>query len=164
MLENPHEYRENETCSQTANKLKTISKVGQEYGLSKDTVARYLRIQKLIPALKTRLDDDGIAFIAAVTLSYLKEAEQEIVADYMKCDTFSVNMKKAEMLRQFSEKGKLNSESIYKVLSGDAKPKPNRTPTVKVDKAVYARYFKPSQPVKEVQAIVEKALEMYFEQ
>ena len=48
--------------------------------------------------------------------------------------------------------------------TSDTKPKPNRTPTVKVDKAVYARYFKPSQPAKEVQDIVEKALEMYFEQ
>jgi len=43
-------------------------------------------------------------------------------------------------------------------------PKPNRTPTVKVDKAVYARYFKANQPAKEVQEIVEKALAMYFEQ
>ena len=32
------------TCGQVANKSKTITKVGQEYSLSKDTVARYLRI------------------------------------------------------------------------------------------------------------------------
>jgi len=42
--------------------------------------------------------------------------------------------------------------------------KPNRTPTVKIDKSVYSRYFKPSQPTKEIQNIVEKALELYFEQ
>lgn len=42
ILETPHESEENETCSQLANKLKSITKVGQEYGLSKDTVARYL--------------------------------------------------------------------------------------------------------------------------
>jgi hypothetical protein len=33
-----------------------------------------------------------------------------------------------------------------------------------VRKDVYARYFKPNQPVREVEEIVEKALELYFEQ
>jgi len=164
MLENPHESRENETCAEIQHKLRSRDIVAQEYGLKRDTIARYLRVNKLISQLKPLLDDGVIGLSSAVTISYLKESEQELVADYMKCDTFSVNMKKAEMLRQFSEKGKLNSESVYKILSGDAKPKPNRTPTVKVDKAVYARYFKPSQPAKEVQDIVEKALDLYFEQ
>ena len=65
--------------------------------------------------------------------------------------------------KMFSQ-GKRNGESVYKILMGETAPKPNRTPTVKVDKAVYARYFKPNQPAKEVQDIVEKALEMYFTQ
>jgi len=81
----------------------------------------------------------------------------------MERNELSVDMKKADILRQFSEKGKLNGESVYRILSGETAPKPNRTPTVKVDKNVYARYFTPNQPVKEVQAIVEKALEMYFD-
>ncbi|MCL2775326.1 MAG: ParB N-terminal domain-containing protein [Oscillospiraceae bacterium] len=163
MLENPHEYKENETCSQVANKLKTISKVGQEYGLSKDTVARYLRINQLITKLKIRLDNGDIAFLPAVILSFLKEAEQELIDDCMERNGLSVDMKKADLLRQFSEKGKLNGENVYKVLSGETTPKPNRTPTVKIDKWVYSRYFKPNQPAKEVQETVEKALEMYFD-
>ena len=164
MLENPHEYKENQTCSQVANKSKTIAKVGQEYGLSKDTVARYLRIHQLAIEIKVMLDDGNIAFMSAVTVSYLKAEEQMLLADCMERNDLSVDMKKADILRQFSEKGKLNGESVYRILSGETNPKPNRTPTVKVDKAVYARYFQPSQPAKEVQAIVEKALEMYFEQ
>jgi ParB family chromosome partitioning protein len=67
------------------------------------------------------------------------------------------------LLRQYASKGKLNGESVYRNLAGETNHKPNRSPTVKVDKAVYARYFKPNQPAKEVQAIVQKALEMYFE-
>ena len=53
---------------------------------------------------------------------------------------------------------------IRRILSGAAIPKPNRTPTVKVRKEVYAKYFKPNQPAREIQNIVEKALEMYFGQ
>ena len=134
------------------------------YSLSKNTVSRYIRIQYLIPALKSALDDDNIAFVPAVTLSFLQEDEQTLLADCMECNELTVDMKKAELLREFSEKGKLNGESVYKILSGATTPKPNRTPTVKVDKAVYAKYFTPKQPAKEVQAIVEKALDLYFEQ
>ena len=134
------------------------------YSLSRVNVFRYLRIQQLTPVLKTRLDNDEIAFIAAVTLSFLKKSEQDLVCDCMERNGLSVDMKKAEILRQFSEKGKLNGENVYKILSGTTTPKPNRTPTVKIDKMVYSRYFKPNQPAKEIQETVEKALEMYFEQ
>ena len=163
-LENPHDDGENETPSQVANKKKTITKVGQEYGLSKDTVARYLRINQLIQSIKTRLDNGNIGFIPAVTVSYLSEDEQIMLNDCVERNGLSIDMKKADLLRKFSEKGKLNAESVYRILSGEAVPKPNRTPMVKVDKTVYAKYFKPSQPAKEVQAIVEKALELYFNQ
>ena len=164
MLENPHEYREDETCGHVGHKLKSRDIVANEYNLSRNTVARYLRIQNLISVLKKGLDDGSIAFISAVTLSFLKSEEQELVADCMERNNFSVDMKRADMLRKFSEKGKLNGESVYRILSGEANPKPNRTPTVKVDKTVYAKYFKPNQSIREVQDIVQKALEMYFDE
>jgi Predicted transcriptional regulators len=163
-LENPHKCEKNETCSQVANKSKSIAKVGQEYGLSKDTIARYLRIHQLIIELKIMLDNGNIAFMSAVMLSYLKTEEQTLLVDCMERNELSVDMKKADILRQFSQKGKLNGESVYKILSGETVPKPNRTPTVKINKLVYAKYFKPNQSAKEVQNIVEKALESYFEQ
>ena len=163
MLENPHEYEENETCSQVANKSKSIAKVGHEYGLSKDTIARYLRIHQLIIDLKIMLDNGNIAFMSAVTLSYLKTEEQRLLGDCMERNELSVDMKKADILRQFSQKGTSNGESVYRILSGDTELKPNRTPTVKINKLVYAKYFKPNQSAKEVQDIVEKALESYFD-
>ena len=162
MLENPQKHAGNDTCEQLAHKLKSRDIVAKEYGLSKDTVARYLRIQQLIPALKSRLDNNEFAFIPAVTLSFLKASEQELVADCTERNGLSIDMKKSDALRQFSEKGKLNGESVYRVLSGETASKPSRTPTVKVDKTVYTRYFKANQPAKEVQEIVQKALEMYF--
>jgi len=159
---NPHENGGNATSPQVGAKLRTDEKIGEIYSLSKNTIARYLRVQHLIPALKARLDKDEIAFMPAVTLSFLKEQEQELVDGCMERNNLRVDMKKSDMLRQHSEKGKLDGESVRKILTGDAAPKPNRAPTVKISKTVYARYFGPGQPAKEVQATVEKALEMYF--
>jgi len=161
---NPYENGENETSGQVGQKLYSREMIAKEYNLASKTVARYLRIQQLIPSLKIRLDNGELAFISAVTLSFLKEAEQELVDDCMERNGLSVDMKKSDALRQFSEKGKLNGETVYRILSGETNPKPNRTPTVKIDKSVYARYFKPNQPAKEVQETVEKALELYFAQ
>jgi len=53
MLENPHEYKENQTCAENPQKLKTRDIVAQEYGLKRETVACYLRINKLTIELKT---------------------------------------------------------------------------------------------------------------
>jgi len=161
MLENPDGCKDDGTCAQVEHKLKSRDKVAKEYGLERNTVARYLRINKLISALKTLLDNGDIAFIAGYALSYLQEAEQALLVECMEQTGLTIDIKKAEMLRMLS--GKLEEQRIREVLLGKSKPKPNRTPTVKVRRTVYAKYFKPNQSAKEVEEIVEKALEMYFE-
>jgi ParB family chromosome partitioning protein len=163
MLDNPHEHNDNKTCSQVAHKLKSRDVVAKEYGLSKDTVARYLRINRLNLPLKKQLDDGGIAFMSAVILSYLDDAEQKLLADCLAKHNLTVDMKKADMLRKYSEKNRLDSDSIYRILSGSLSHKPIRTPTVKISKAVFVKYFNSNQSAKEIQAIVEKALAMYYE-
>ena len=165
MIENPNEIDDSGTSTQVGAKLRTDEKIGEIYSLSRNTVARYLRINKLAPALKTLLDGGKLSFIPAVTISFLKEKEQEDLAKCIELNGFSVDIKKADILRQHSEDGKLNDGRIYLILNGELgrKPKPNRTPIVKVNKAVYAKYFLPAQSPKEVQETVEKALEFYSE-
>jgi len=163
MLENPHEYRENSTSAEMRKGVGARETVASEYGLKPNQVALYLRVQHLIKPLQERLDKDEYALSIAANLSFLKETEQTAVDDCINRNNLSVDMKKTDILRQYSQKGKLNAESIQRTLAGEATPKPNRTPTVKVSKAVYAKYFKPNQSAKEVQDIVEKALALYFE-
>ena len=74
-----------------------------------------------------------------------------------------LDMRKADMLLKYSEKRRLDGDSIKRILSGAMTHNPNRTPTVKVSKTVYSKYFKPNQSAKEVQEIIEKALALYFE-
>jgi len=163
-LEKPHDSEADETCAEIPHKLKTRDLVAIEYGLKRDVVARYLRVHKLTVELKSLLDRGNLVVTSAVTVSFLKEDEQVTLADCMKRHNYSVDMKKADMLRKYSEKGRLDGDAIQRILSGAMAHKPNRTPAVKIRKTVYAKYFKPNQPAKEVEAIVEKALELYFEQ
>lgn len=165
-LENPHDDRGNSTSSQVAKKLTSIEKVGNEYSLSKDTVARYLRINQLTDNLKMRLDKDEIAFIPAVTLSFLKEKEQALLDKCVELNGFKVDMKKADILRGYSDRGKLDEDNIYLILNGELgqPPKRKRTPTFKIKPKVYSLYFTPGQKASEVEEVIEKALALYFNQ
>ena len=163
-LEKPHDINGKQTAPQVGERLRSDQLVAEMYSLSKNTVARYLRVNKLTPELKNRLDNGSIPFMPAVTLSFLKLDEQVSLDECLTEANLSVNLKSSDLLRQYSEKGILTNENIILILKGEIgrRVKPNRTPTVKISKAVYAKYFKPEQTAKEVQDIVRKALEVYF--
>jgi len=73
------------TSAPMATRLSTKDKLGEKYGLSKDTIMRYVRINGLINELKKRLDNNQIALRVAVSLSYLQKHEQKFkVANFVK--------------------------------------------------------------------------------
>lgn len=162
MLKNPQYDKENETSALLGHKLKSRDIVAQEYGLSKNTVARLLRIDKLTPSLKAMVDDAKIGLYPAVSLSYLNDTEQQVVHETLSRNDYKVDMKKAELLRGYS--GQLTDEQAARILSGEAIRKPrNKTPVpFKLKHKVYAKYFSSTQKAAEVEEIIDKALEMYF--
>lgn len=166
LLENPHDAGQNGTSVEKSQKLDSREALAKEYGLAPFRVAQYLRVFQLTPQLKERLDSNEFAVTAAVALSFLQESEQERLDHCLVLNRFKVDGKKASLLRAGSEKDELDDEKIRLILSGKtgANTKPGHTSTVKVSKTVYAQYFRPDQPAKEVQDIVEKALALYFNQ
>lgn len=64
------------TSTQVAQKL-SVEKVGEDAGVSKDTVRRYIRLTELIPELLDMVDTGQIKFNPAVELSYLASEEQQ---------------------------------------------------------------------------------------
>ena len=157
---------QNKTCAQVGHKLKSRDLVANEYGLSRNTIARYLRINKLIHTLKIKVDDSSISFLSAVTLSFLNEKEQEVLNQCLDLNSFKVDMKKSEVLRDYSEKHKLDEDTIYLILNGDLgqpeKKSSNRTPSI--GRSTYKKYFHSGQSQKEVQSVIDKALALYFSQ
>ena len=145
-------------------KTKSIRDVSGDYGLNRNTVARYLRINKLIPELKARLDGenvgDKLSIRTAVSLSYLRESEQKIVDKLLSGLICRINMKKAETLRTKSEEHKLSVEDVKKIL--DVSPE-ERQHMVKINEGIYSRYFNKGKSSHEISEIIEQALEAWFE-
>ena len=138
---------------------KTRDKINEAYGLSKTTISRYLRINKLIPELKKQLDEGKIRMRAAESLSFLENVEQELIAELI-ADGKKINMKQAETLKKQSADGKLTKEDIISICnSGIINP---QAEILKLQRKDFSKYFKPEQGNEDIERIINEALEMYF--
>jgi len=165
-LLNPDEIGGNGTSCQVGTKSeRSNERVGKENGLSARNVARYIRIAELIVSMQARIDSDEIPFIPAVSLSYLSPVEQNELDRLLDETAYKIDMKKAESLREFSEKKKLTNEKMEQILSGELnkKPKPKTPPPLKIKAKVYQKYFDGNTTTAEMEAVMEQALAEYFE-
>lgn len=146
-------------------KFTSADKTGRSFKLSGRTVSRYLRIYNLIKELKDRLDIEEIPFFAAVELSYLKEDEQKIVEHIIAENKFKIDLKKSEVLRDYSEKNKFNEKIAYLILSGkfSKKEKSNKYSSIKLKQKLISKYFKLEAKPQEIEEIIDKALKLYFD-
>lgn len=147
------------TCAPLGTGARTRDKIGVQYSLGKTTVARYLRVNKLIPALKERLDSDEIGMRVAEALSYLRVKEQNTVEKLLDKGT-KITIKQADKLKTESEKSDINLTNISEILSSGyfpAKVKP-----VKLSGQFLAQHFNPDQSIEEIEKVIAKALDQYF--
>lgn len=144
-------------------KLRSDEKLADNYGLSRDKVAKYIRLSTLDKALLQKLDEGELGIYAAYDLSFIEnQAMQELIADEMEQGQ-KVDMKKAELLRQTFEKGKLTEEVMQDVLEGKKVAKQPKQKAVTIPKKIFNAYFQPEQSKAEIEEILEKALEFYYQ-
>ncbi len=136
--------------------------IGQEYGMTGRNIARYIRCNHLISAFKEMLDDGSLTMIAGVEISFLSEDEQETVRSVMEQNC--IKLKKDAAVRLRTNAGSNTKESIQALLGVD-KPidaaEVKKPVAVKLPAKVYSRYFS-NVAAKDVQSIIEEALELYF--
>lgn len=142
-------------------------KVGEEYGLSRNTIARLVRISKLIDNIKPWIDNKSISVRAGVELSYLDENAQSLLYDYNSNEDgtmkYKISEAQAKDLRMLYDDCKklndtINTTMISRVLVIKRKT-PDKKISVKPD--TYLKYFKDKNS-DEVQEILEQALKQYF--
>ena len=137
--------------------------IGQEYGMTGRNIARYIRCGQLIPEFKNMLDDMSMALIVGVELSYLSAEEQELVKSVIDKNCISIRMDMAKKLR--SAAGTITEESVQTLMGVD-KPVGSaeiiKPVSVKLPAQIYIKYFS-DVAKKDVQGILEAALDMYFE-
>ena len=144
--------------------LRSDKEIGKQYDLSPRVVSRYLRIDTLIEELKDRLDSGEIPFMVGVDLSFLKEQEQEVVETLIEDFGFKVDTKKSDVLKTLSKGRSLNYDKAYEILSEKYFDKPKKIKNFKLKPKLVRKYFKENQTEKEIEEIIDNALELYFSQ
>jgi len=140
---------------------------GEEYGMKKDSVARLLRVDKLIPELKPWVDSKQLAVRAAVELSYIPEEVQKLLYSIIKSPDngmlIKIDIRKAKQLREaYKNVEKLSKSKMTELLIGDYKAKKSEMKSLKLPSEFYLKYFDEDTEPEKVLMIIEKALENYF--
>ena len=147
------------TCGHDVHKSqKSRDGLGEEYGMTGRNIARYMRLDRLIPEFKEAVDKGTLAMVAAVDLSYLNVKMQKLIQQVAEAEGKKLKPKQAVELRKMGKE--ITKEAVEKVLAGKEQKKPQSV-SVKLPVEVFEKYFA-QMDAGEVQEIIKKALEGYF--
>lgn len=162
-LVNPHETVADGTLLENPKKLDAGAAVSEEYGLSKDRIARYLRIATLAAPLLACLDAKTLGFEAAYDISFVKTEMQPLMAELIADGSYCIDTKKSAVLHDYARKGKLTEELIRQIITDEKEKKPkSSTQPIRIKETVISRFFDGRQSRKEIEETIIKALELYF--
>ena len=145
------------TSTQVAQKL-SVQQVGDEAGVSKDTVRRFIRLTELIPELLDMVDQKQIAFNPAVELSFLKPEEQKQLLEAMDYAQATPSLSQAQRLKKYSQEGKCTLEVMCTVMDEEKKTDIDR---VIIKQDVLRKYFPKSYTPKQMEDTIIRLLEQW---
>lgn len=145
------------TSTQVAQKL-SVQQVGDDAGVSKDTVRRFIRLTELIPELLDMVDQKQIAFSPAVELSFLKPEEQKQLLEAMDYAQATPSLSQALRLKRYSQEGKCTLEVMCTVMDEEKKTDLDR---VIIKQDVLRKFFPKSYTPKQMEDTIIRLLEQW---
>ena len=117
------------TSVQVAPKL-SAEVIAEQNNTSKDTVKRYIRLNKLVKPLLDLVDTGRIGLTSAEKLSYLTEEEQLSLVDLIEDFEMTPSLSQATQMKEKSSNQKLDADTMYEIMD---QQKPNQKETLKLD-------------------------------
>lgn len=145
------------TSTQVAQKL-SVERVGEDAGVSKDTIRRFIRLTNLIPELLEMVDQKQIAFNPAVELSYLAEEEQKDFLEAMDYAQAAPSLSQAQRMKKLSQAGECTLDAMCEIMNEVKKEELGKV-TIKND--VLRKYFPRSYTPKQMEDTIIKLLEQW---
>ena len=131
-----------------------VEEVGRENHDSQTQVKRYIRLTYLAKPILDLVDEGRIAFSPGVELSYLTKLEQAELWDIVKSEDCTPSLSQAVRLKKLSQKGELNAERIFEIMSEE---KANQKERVRIEVSQIRRYFPKGYTTQQME---EKILQM----
>ena len=145
------------TSTQVAQKL-SVEKVGDDAGVSKDTIRRFIRLTNLVPELLDMVDEKKISFNPAVELSYLDESQQRAFLEAMDGTQNAPSVSQAQQLKKMAQCGEFTYEKAFDIL-GQEKKSEQDTVTIKND--ILRKYFPRSYTPRQIEEKIIQLLDAW---
>ena len=136
----------------------SVQKVGDDAGVSKDQVRRFIRLTELISELLDMVDERKLAFNPAVEVSYLKRDEQRMLLEAMDAEQTTPSLSQAQRLKKFSQEGRLTEEAMSAIMSEEKKSDMDKV-TLRSD--TLRRYFPKSYTPKQMEQTIIRLLDVW---
>lgn len=120
-------------------------------------IHRFIRLTELLPDLLQMVDDKKLPFNPAVELSYLTQAEQEILLSLMTKLAITPSLEQAKRLKKYSQDGKLD-ENVMDAILTEERPKAVQV-TLKSEKL--KQYFPKTYTPAQIEDIIFSLLETW---
>lgn len=153
-----------DTFSPMGKKYSTHKLIGETYNMSKNSIARYLRIAKLNDDLKCLVDAEQLSIRAAVDISYLNEEEQDQLALIANVRKIKVDMEIAKNLRMEAKHGELSSDKMTDILLSKMQTQKSKLKqrNFKLESKLIEKYFSSEVNMEHIEEVIDEALSMYF--
>ena len=145
------------TSTQVAQKL-SVEKVGDDAGVSKDTIRRFIRLTNLIPELLDMVDEKKISFNPAVELSYLDESQQRDFLEAMEDTQNAPSLSQAQQLKKMAQQGEFSYEKAFDVMGQEKKSEKD---TVTIKNETLRKYFPRSYTPKQMEEKIIQLLDAW---
>ena len=145
------------TSTQVAQKL-SVEKVGDDAGVSKDTIRRFIRLTNLVPELLDMVDEKKISFNPAVELSYLDEGQQRAFLEAMNDTQNAPSLSQAQQLKKMAQQGDFSYEKAFDVMGQEKKSEKD---TVTIKNETLRKYFPRSCTPKQMEEKIIQLLDAW---
>ena len=145
------------TSTQVAQKL-SVEKVGDDAGVSKDTIRRFIRLTNLVPELLDMVDEKKISFNPAVELSYLDEGQQRAFLEAMNDTQNAPSLSQAQQLKKMAQQGEFSYEKAFDVMGQEKKSEKD---TVTIKNETLRKYFPRSYTPKQMEEKIIQLLDAW---
>ena len=147
------------TSPKISAKFRSDDSVGDEAGVSGDTVRNYIALNNLIPELMEMVDEKRIALSPAYQIAALPKESQEQLLDTIESEQATPSLSQAQRLRKLSQAGELNEDTMLSIMMEQKKPVRNDI-TLSGDKL--KKYFPRSYSPKRIEETIFKLLDVWL--
>lgn len=146
------------TSPKISAKFRSDDELGQELGVSGDTIRNYASLTNLVPELMQMVDEGRIKLSPAYQIAALPQKEQTLLLDTIESEQATPSLSQAQRMRKLSQNGELNEDTILEIMMEQKKPVRNDI-TLSGDKL--RKYFPRSYSPIQMENVIFKLLEAW---